>query len=164
MPVMNIGALGVSAGAGPRTVAFESIDGPPEPLFRKMVARLTQEANARNVAVVSREQPAQYVIRGYVAAHVQDQKGHGQKTTLTWVWDVFAAADHQHVIRFTGEVPGAPSERAWAAADDAVVARLAQDGMDNLAAFLAASQRTPEVAQSPAGPELLGYLPATARP
>jgi hypothetical protein len=160
MPSLNIGKLGIGA-AGARTVAFESIDGPPEPLFRKLVARLTQEANARKVAVVSREQPAQYVIHGYVAAHVQDQKGHGQRTTLTWVWDVFTAAEHSHVIRFTGEVPGAPSERAWAAADDAVVARLAQDGMNDLAAFLAGPVPAPDVAQSTVGSEPLGYLPTT---
>jgi hypothetical protein len=40
-------------------------------------------------------------------------------------------------------VPGAPSDRAWAAADDAVVARMARDGMSRLAAFLA-SPGSPE--------------------
>jgi hypothetical protein len=160
MRTLDVSALSV-AGAGPRTVAFESIDGPPEPVFRRLVARLTEEANARKVAVVSREQPSQYVIRGYIAAHVQDQKGHGQKTTLSWVWDVFTAADHQHAIRFTGEVPGAPSGRAWAAADDAVVARMAQDGMDDLATFLGGAAPASSVAQSTAGSEPLGFLPST---
>jgi hypothetical protein len=133
-PVFDITAGG---GAGPRTVVFESIDGPPEPLFRRLVARLGQEANARKIAMVSREQPAQYAIRGYVAAHVQ-----GQKTTITWVWDVFTA-DHERAVRLTGEVPGVPSERAWAAADDAVVARMAHEGMSRLAAFLSGSGPTP---------------------
>ena len=138
MPSLNVSAfsIGGSDVAGPRTVAFDSIDGPPEPLFRKLVARLGQEANARKIAMVSREQPAQYVVRGYLAAHVQ-----GQKTTITWVWDVFTAG-HDRVARFTGEVPGAMSERAWAAADDAVVARMAQEGMSRLAAFLADSTGT----------------------
>ena len=81
--------------------------------------------------MVSREQPAQYRIRGYVAAHVQ-----GKKTTITWVWDVFNS-DRERAVRLGGEVPGAPSERAWAAADDGVVARIARDGMSRLAAFLA---------------------------
>jgi hypothetical protein len=139
-PVFDMTAVG---GAGPRTVAFESIDGPPEPLFRRLVARLNEEANARKIAMVSREQPAQYVIRGYVAAHVQ-----GQKTTITWVWDVFTA-DHERTVRLTGEVPGAPSERAWAAADDAVVGRLAQDGMTRLAAFLGGSGPASREASSP---------------
>lgn len=151
--------LTTGGGAGPRTVAFESIDGPPEPLFRRIVARLSQEANARKIAIVSREQPAQYAIRGYVAAHVQ-----GQKTTITWVWDVFTA-DHERAVRLAGEVPGVPSERAWAAADDAVVARMAHDGMSRLAAFLGGSERapantsSPDVASTFGAQEPLAFLP-----
>src|SRR5712671_6874263 len=76
--------LGAIGGTGLRTVAFESIDGPPEQLFRKLVNQLGEEATAHRVAMVSREQPAQYRIRGYVAAHVQ-----GKRTTITWIWDVF---------------------------------------------------------------------------
>src|SRR5215467_10743940 len=72
--------LGAIAGSGQRTVAFESIDGPPEQLFRKLVAQLGEEASAQRVAIVSRQAPAQYRIRGYLAAHVQ-----GKKTTITWV-------------------------------------------------------------------------------
>ena len=123
--------LGAIGGTGLRTVAFESIDGPPEQLFRKLVTQLGEEATAHRVVMVSREQPAQYRIRGYVAAHVQ-----GKKTTITWVWDVFNS-EHERAIRLGGEVPGALSERAWAAADDAVVTRMARDGMTRLAAFLA---------------------------
>ena len=123
--------LGAIGGTGSRTVAFESIDGPPEQLFRKLVTQLGEEATAHRVAMVSREQPAQYRIRGYVAAHVQ-----GKRTTITWIWDVFNS-DRERAVRLGGEVPGAPSERAWAAADDAVVARIARDGMSRLAAFLA---------------------------
>jgi len=128
--------LGGVGGFG-RTVAFESIDGPPEQLFRKLVTQLGEEASAHQVVMVSREQPAQYRIRGYVAAHVQ-----GKKTTITWVWDVFNS-DRERAIRIGGEVPGAPSERAWAAADDAVVARIARDGMSRLAAFLASPGSAP---------------------
>lgn len=149
-PVFDITAGG---GPGPGTVAFESIDGPPEPLFRRLVARLNQEANARKIAMVSREQPAQYVVRGYVAAHVQ-----GQKTTITWVWDVFTA-DHERAVRLTGEVPGAPSERAWAAADDAVVGRMAQDGMSRLAAFLGGSGPASSEASSPNVTSTSGQAP-----
>jgi hypothetical protein len=153
MPPLNIGALGMP-GTEPRTVAFEVIDGAPDHLWLdKLKARLTQEANERKVAAVSREQPSQYVIRGYVAAHVQ-----GQKTTITWVWDVFTAADHRRAARLRGEVPGAPSERAWAAADDAVVARIAEDSMSSLAAFLA-SGPPPNVA-SASGADPLAFLPS----
>jgi hypothetical protein len=156
MPSFNIGALGAAGTSVPaaRTVAFEVIEGAPDQVwFNKLVARLNQEANARKLAVVSREQPAQYLIRGYVGAHVQ-----GQKTTITWVWDVFTAAGHERMARLTGEVPGAPSERAWAAADDAVVTRMAQDGMSRLAAFLA-SGPSPNVASASVA-EPLAFLPS----
>jgi hypothetical protein len=129
--------------AGQRTVAFESIDGPPEQLFRKLVAQLGEEASAYRIAMVSRQAPAQYRIRGYLAAHVQ-----GKKTTITWVWDVFDA-EQERAIRLSGEVPGAPSERAWAAADDAVVTHIARDAMTRLAAFLAAPGSLPPGEFSP---------------
>jgi hypothetical protein len=161
-PVLGAATLG---GSGPRTVAFESIDGPPEQLFRKLVTQLNQEAAAREIAMVSRELPAQFRIRGYVAAHVQ-----GQKTTITWVWDVFDA-DRVRAVRLVGEVPGGPSERAWAAADDAVVTRMARDGMSRLAAFLASpvpaptefpptrDEPSPSVAALPQAEGSLAFLP-----
>jgi hypothetical protein len=159
-----LAASGMGA-SGMRTVAFESIDGPPEPLFRKLVTHLTQEANARQVAMVSRDAPAQFRIRGYVAAHVQ-----GRKTTISWVWDIYDG-DRERAARIAGEVPGAPSERAWAAADDEVVARMARDGMNRLAAFLAnpgaapaefpppRNEPAPNVASVPASEDTLAFLP-----
>jgi hypothetical protein len=166
-PVFTTAGLGATGLRG-TTVAFESIDGPPESLFRKLVAQLTQEADARQVAVVSRESSAPYRIRGYVAAHVQ-----GKKTTISWVWDVYNA-DRQRAMRFAGEIPGAASERAWAAADDQVVTRMARDGMDRLAAFLAnpgaapgefapSYDPGPNVAFGPASEGTLAFLPQ-ARP
>ena len=130
-------ALGGFGGSGQHTVAFDSIDGPPEQLFRKLVTQLGEEASTHHVITVSHESAAQYRIRGYVAAHVQ-----GKKTTITWVWYVFTA-DREVAVRLAGEVPGAPSERAWAAADDAVVARMARDGISQLAAFLASPGEAP---------------------
>ena len=129
------------AGGGPRgtTVAFESIDGPPEAVFHKLVAQLSEEANARRVAVVvSREEAAQYRVRGYVAAHVK-----GKRTTIAWVWDIYDSAE-EHAMRLSGEVsPASPDRKAWAAADDEAIARMARDGMDRLAAFLAAPGAAP---------------------
>jgi hypothetical protein len=112
------------------TVAFESIDGPPETVFRTLVQQLNQEAQVRQVAVVSRESAAQYRIRGYVAAHVQ-----GKRTTISWVWDIYDA-DRQRAMRLAGEEAGPPGRTAWAAADEQVIARIARDGMTRLAAFL----------------------------
>ena len=46
-------ASAVSSGS---TVAFESIDGPPPEVFRKLVANLNDEAGTRQIAVVSRDE------------------------------------------------------------------------------------------------------------
>jgi hypothetical protein len=153
MPALDISGAGIGLGVPvQRTVAFEQIDGPSE-IARKLKAQLAQEVSARKIASVSREQPSQYRVWIYLAAIEE-----GQKTTITWTWDV-STADHQRVARFTGEVPGAPSERAWAAASDAVVARMAQEGTSRLAAFLAAAEPTPDIASASEAP--LAFLPSS---
>jgi hypothetical protein len=160
------------ANSGGTTVAFESIDGPPEAVFNKLIAQLTEEAGARKLSVVSREKTAQYRIRAYVAAHTL-----GKRATLAWVWDIYTA-DRERAMRLSGEVPGAGGERnAWAAADDRAIGRMARDCMDRLAAFLAAPPAdapapSPVAPQEEAGPAVafaprddnpLAYLPP-ARP
>jgi hypothetical protein len=147
------------------TVAFESIDGPPETVFRSLVQQLNQEAQARQVAVVSRESAAQYRIRGYVAAHVQ-----GKRTTISWVWDIYNA-DRQRALRLAGEEAGPPGRTAWSAADEQVVGRIARDGMTRLAAFLGSSpvpdatppapreDPAPNVAFAPSATGVLAFAP-----
>src|ERR1051325_10014351 len=61
---------GAFASAGGATVAFESIDGPPPPVFDRMVNLLDSESKLRNLAIVSRESGASYRIRRYLAAQV----------------------------------------------------------------------------------------------
>jgi ABC-type glycerol-3-phosphate transport system substrate-binding protein len=150
------------------TVAFESIDGPPEAVFRKLVTRLNEEAATRKIAVVSRDQTAQYRIRGYLAARAQ-----GRRVTLAWVWDVYTV-DQQRAMRIAGETAGVAGERAWAAADDKAIGRLARDGMERLAAFLAAPPAPaedapaaptpdnvpPNVAFAPAEAATVAYVPS----
>src|SRR3984893_5630086 len=154
-PVLGAARLGAP------TVAFESIDRPPETVLHTLVLQLTEEARARQVAVVSREEPAQYRIRGYLAAHVRRNR-----TTIAWVWDIYDA-ERQRAMRLSCEVPGAsPEDKAWAAADDQAIGRMARDGMDRLAAFLAApgdpaspERPGPNVAFAPAAGNALAYLP-----
>jgi hypothetical protein len=149
-PMASATAQGPMASAtahGP-TVAFDSIDGPPESIFNRLVQDLGDEAVARQVAVVSRQGPAQYRVRGYLAALVEGKR---RTTVISWVWDVYDA-DQQRVVRITGEEPGSGSGRGtWAAADDGVLHRIATTSMDRLAGFLAA----PDVAP-PAGPAAPG--------
>jgi hypothetical protein len=132
---LTAGVTPVSSGA---TVAFESIDGPPPAVFRKLVDSLNNEAEARQIAVVSRSGPATYRVRGYVSALVADGK-----PSFAWVWDVYDA-DKRRALRISGEEPAAGRSRdAWAAADDQVLRGMARSGMERIAAFLGAPERAP---------------------
>lgn len=140
------GPVATAAAHGP-AVAFESIDGPPETIFRQLVQDLSDEAAARQMAVVSRDVPAQYRVRGYLAAVVE---GRSRATVISWVWDVYDA-DQRRAVRLVGEEPASTSGRGtWAAADDRVLRKIAKDGMDRLAAFLAAPATEPVPVPEPA--------------
>lgn len=119
-------------GAPTGTVAFERIDGLPEPQFRRLVQNLSDEASTRRIAVVSREGTAQYRVRGYAAAQIR-----GKHTVIAWVWDVYDA-NQQRLTRLGGEEEADNHQRGWGAADDQVLRRIAHEGMDQLASFLVA--------------------------
>src|SRR3954468_13479100 len=124
------GGAFASAGGG-ATVAFESIDGPPPPVFDRMVNLLDSESKLRNLAIVSRESGASYRIRSYLAAQVS--RG---RTTIAWVWDVYDQ-NQQRALRLSGEEPAGKAGRdAWAAADDVVLRRIAQAGLTGLAGVI----------------------------
>lgn len=119
------------AAAAPRgaTVAFESIDGLPQDHFQTLVQDLNGEAQQRRLAVLPREQSSAYRVRGYFAASVE--RG---KTTISWVWDVFDD-QQRRAYRISGS-EDAKSGKAWAAADDAMMRRIARSSVEQLAAFL----------------------------
>jgi hypothetical protein len=119
------------------TVAFESIDGPPPGQFRELVQALNNEAQTRRLAVISRESPSTYRVRGYLAAKVTKRE-----TTISWVWDVFDR-DDRRALRIAGEEAAKGRHRdAWSVADDEMLRRIARSSMDQLAVFLT----SPEVA------------------
>jgi hypothetical protein len=131
------------------TVAFESIDGPPAGQFHKLVQDLNDEAQARRLAVISRESPSAYRVRGYLAANV-DQGG----TTISWVWDVFDN-DERRALRISGEETAKDRHhKSWNAADDAMLHRIARSSMDQLAAFLTSPEVAPGTPVPPAGAQL----------
>jgi hypothetical protein len=133
------------------SVAFESIDGPPPDKFRKLVDNLNEEAQARRLAVASRESPSAYRVRGYLAAKMA--KG---ESTVSWVWDVFDGDQHR-ALRITGEESVKGHHRnAWAIADDAMLHRIARSSMDQLTSFLT----SPEVAPSTPAPPAPAPAPA----
>ncbi len=126
------------------TITFDSIDGPPPEVFRKLVASLNDEAAARQIAVVPRQAAATYRVRGYVTA-LADR----DKTAFAWVWDVYDA-DKRRALRITGEEPGAARRGrtarvrdAWTAADEQVLRGISRTGMERIAAFLNAPGQTP---------------------
>jgi len=146
LPSSN-GRLSLASAVSPgSTVAFESIDGPPPDVFRRLVADLNAEAGTRKIAVVSRDSAATYRVRGYVSALVERDK-----TTFAWVWDVYDT-DKRRTLRIAGEEPAVVSGRrrdAWAAADEQVLRRMARDGMERIAGFLNASEPAPTAQPEP---------------
>jgi hypothetical protein len=118
------------ASSGP-TVAFESIDGPPPPVFERMVNVLDSESKLRNLSIVSREGSASYRVRSYLSAQVS--RG---RATIAWVWDVYDR-DQQRALRLSGEEPaGKPGRDAWAAADDLLLRKIAQAGLSGLSGMI----------------------------
>jgi hypothetical protein len=136
-----------SAGAA-TSITFESIDGPPPPVFDRMVNVLDSESKLRNLSVVSREGSASYRVRSYLAAQIS--RG---RTTIAWVWDVYDR-DMQRTLRLSGEEPAGKTARdAWSTADDVVLRRIAQAGLSGLSAMIngtGAADAAP-VLQSPRG-------------
>jgi hypothetical protein len=120
------------------TVAFESIEGPPPAQFHTLVRNLNDEAQIRQLAVISRESPSAYRVRGYLSAKMM--KG---QSTIAWVWDVFDS-DERRALRITGEETSKIRHSdAWTAADDAMLRRMARASMDQLATFLTSSEVAP---------------------
>ncbi|MCS0501473.1 hypothetical protein [Ancylobacter mangrovi] len=154
---------------GTKPIAFESIDGPPEAVFDKLVASLGTEANARKIQVVSREGDAAYRVRGYLAASVEGGKG-----SVDWVWDVFDA-DHERVLRVAGVEELGKGKDVWSELDDAAVERIASQSLDEISTKLAQGlppkpaeavpDAAPEPAEAPAvrmdnGPPIASAEPA----
>jgi hypothetical protein len=139
------------------TVAFASIDGPPKGQFHTLVQDLNKEAQARRLAVTSREKPSAYRVRGYLAATVA--RG---KTTISWVWDVFDR-NKQRALRISGSEI-AKAGRGWQAANNAMLQRIADASMGQLAAFLTSPAVAPETPAAPSGPQVAFAAPDITTP
>ena len=141
------------------TVAFESVDGLPPGQFRKFVQDLNDEAQSRRLAVISREQSSTYRVRGYLAVKVMKHQ-----TIVTWVWDVFDQDEHR-ALRISGEETAKVRHRdAWAAADDAMLGRIARASMEQLADFLTSPEVAPGTAPSSPEPQVAMTNPGESTP
>ncbi len=146
------------------TVAFESIDGPPQGQFNTLVRSLNDEAQQRRLAVLSRENTSAYRVRGYLAAKVAKERT-SERTTISWVWDVFDR-DEQRVLRINGEEvakrSGKDAGDAWNVADEAMLRRIASSSMEQLAAFLTSAEAVPVAAAGHVTPVALIGLSDTS--
>jgi hypothetical protein len=130
------------------TVAFESIDGPPQQVFDRMVSVLDSESKLRNLIIVSRDSTAAYRVRSYLSAQVV--RG---KTMIAWVWDVYDR-DQQRALRLSGQEPAGKAGRdaasdPWAAADDLILRKIAQAGLGGLSAMINGTPNAPQPMPSP---------------
>ena len=135
------------ASAGPgATITFESIDGPPPPIFDRMVNVLDSETKLRSLSIVSREASANYRVRSYLSAQVN----HG-RAVIAWVWDVYDR-EQQRALRLSGEeAAGKAGRDAWGAADDLTLRKIAQAGLSGLNAMVNGAGPSDMPAQAPSG-------------
>jgi len=144
------------ANGGP-TVAFESIDGPPQQVFDRMVGVLDSESKLRSLSIVSRESTAAYRVRGYLAAQVS--RG---RTTIAWVWDVYDQ-NQQRALRLSGEeMAGKAGRDPWTSADDLVLRKIAQAGFSGLSSMINGSVPSDVPQAAPPAPSRRGPAVASA--
>ncbi|HEX5778367.1 MAG TPA: hypothetical protein VFY21_05960 [Xanthobacteraceae bacterium] len=144
-------ATPVSMNTG-HTIAFESVDGPPRPVFDRLVAALGTEAERRQLPVVTHTAPSTYRVRAYLATYIEKKK---KRATLTWAWEVFDTRENR-AFRLAGEEAlGAPKADVWGQLDDAVLLKIARQGFDELSARIGSAlpaTPSPEEKPAPAGP------------
>ncbi|MFG1430416.1 hypothetical protein V5F44_07325 [Xanthobacter sp. V2C-8] len=140
-------------------LAFVSIDGPPKPTFDKLVAELSSEAQARQVKVAARDEANAYRVKGYLAMHVE--RG---KASVAYAWDVYDQ-NKTRVARITGEESAGSVKGAtgWAACNDAVLAKIADRSMAELAETLGVPGTAPAGAQPAPAPTTVATASDTPR-
>ncbi|MBS7545786.1 hypothetical protein [Ancylobacter oerskovii] len=126
-----------SRSAAPRALAFESIDGPPEPVFDKLVTSLSAEAGTQRIPVASRDSNAPYRVRGYLVAVVENGKG-----SVDWAWDVYDQ-DRERVLRVSGAEPAGTGADVWANVDQAMLDRIAAQSLTEISTRLAQNPTAP---------------------
>jgi hypothetical protein len=129
------------------TIAFESVDGPPRPVFDRLVAALSAEADRRELPVVTHAGPSAYRVRAYLATYIEKKK---KRATLAWTWEVLDTRDGR-AFRLGGEESlGAPKSDVWAQIDDAMLQRIARQGFEELTARIGGGQPAAPAPEKPA--------------
>lgn len=145
--VTGVCAIGLAAcqdggGAGPAggrveapgvPVAFETIDGVPEPAKTRLASALASEASIRRIELVSDVGAARYRVRGYLTAYATDSGG----TELTFVWDIFDGGKRRaQRLEGTSQARGGGAN-PWQGIDQSALTSVAATSMDAIASFLA---------------------------
>ena len=108
--------------------------------------------------MIAREGPSAYRVRGYLAAEIDQDK-----TTISWVWDVFDGKQ-QLALRISGSETAKPGQgKGWQAADDAMMQRIAKSSMSELAAFLTSPAVAPGTPGT-SGPQVAFTVPTPSTP
>jgi hypothetical protein len=140
----NMAAFAQQASSSAPTLTFESIDGPPPVVFDRLVSALNSEAQGKPVLIVARDGSAAYHVRSYLSAQVR--RG---RSVIAYAFDVYDR-DQQRALRLTGEEPGGKAGRdAWATADEQVIRRIAQAGLNGIVSYLGSGDSPQPVPQSP---------------
>jgi len=145
----NMAAFAQQTSAGGPTLAFESIDGPPPAVFDRLVSALNSEALGKPVLIVQRDGSAAYHVRTYLSAQVR--RG---RSVIAYVFDVYDR-DQERALRLTGEeASGKAGRDAWAAADDQLLRRIAQAGLNGMATYLGGGESPPAAPTPGRGPAI----------
>ena len=105
---------------------FESIDGPPPQVFDRMVDVLDSEIEAAQPL----DRVAAKAVPPTACAAISRRRVVRGRTVIAWVWDVYDG-NQQRALRLSGEEPAGKAGRdAWAAADDLVLRKIAQAGLE----------------------------------
>jgi hypothetical protein len=145
----NMAAFAQQTSAGGPTVAFESIDGPPPAVFDRLVNALNSEARGKPMLIVQRDGSAAYRVRTYLSAQVR--RG---RSVIAYVFDVYDR-DEQRALRLSGEeAAGKAGRDAWATADDLLLRRIAQAGLNGMATYLGGGDSPPAAPPQGRGPAI----------
>ena len=135
-------------------VAFESIEGAPQPVKTALASELVAAASSRRVDLAGSESPARYRLRGYLSTETNAEG----EPRLAFVWDVFDA-EKRRAKRLTGSSPmRASAADPWSGLDKETLAKLAAESMDEIAGFLSQSKSEPPTMTA----EAVGAAPAGA--
>lgn len=135
-------------------VAFDTLEGAPEPVLSKVTAEVNSQASARRIEIVSSEEQPRYRLKGYLTAYPSEDG----ETTLAFVWDVFDSSKKRAQRVSTTTVAKGQSSDPWSQIGETQIAKAASDSMNEVASFLAAGQNQGgTTAVAGASPRALGF-------